>query len=182
MEVISLEDGRIRLHARFEERARLAFIERDFRRAEAEARRALRYLDGCSQAQVLLGDVLCALGRESEALTRYHRARRLAPEKAEPCWSISTVHVLAGRWEQALRYLDLAQARLRRGDGPLYEWVPEDRATCLLRLGRKEEALAAVRWGLKRRPAGERLRELRTEIHASGRLRLHPVPATRIDP
>ena len=157
MKVISLEQGRARLHTVLEEEARLAFIARDFPRALRAARRALRHRSGCWQAQVLHGDILCALGRPGEALSSYHRARRLAPEIAEPYWSISTVHVMRGHWACALRYLELAQRRLSRGDGLLFEWIPEDRALALLRLGRRREALAAVRWGLERKPDGERL-------------------------
>lgn len=176
MNVISLAEGRALLHARLEERARIAFIRRDFQRALRDARASARYGPLCFEVHVLLGDVLCALGREGDALAAYHRSRRLAPGKAEPWWSVSTVHLLAGRWEQALRYLDLAKERLRRGDGLLYEWIAEDRAIALAKLGREREALDAVRWGLKRRPKGARLRELRSEIAAAGRLRLRPVP------
>jgi len=178
MQVISLAQARRRLHERFEDAARLSFIERDFARALRDARKAVRHGPDCHQGHVLLGDVLCALGREGEALVCYHRALRLAPKEAEPCWSISTVHFLRGRFEHALRYLKLARDRLRRGDGPLYEWIAEDLAVALLRLGRHDEALAAVRWGLRRRPRDERLRELRTEIQAFGRpaaRRLRPV-------
>ena len=172
MQVIPMAQGRARVHARLEDAARQAFIELDFARALREARQSLRHGPGCWQANVLHGDVLCALGREAEALMAYHRARRLAPHQAEPFWSISTVHSLAGRWEQALRYLDLAQERLARGDGPLFEWVAEDRACALFRLGRPEEALRAIRWGLRRKPGGRRLREIRAEIRAAGRLRV----------
>ncbi|MBI5546776.1 MAG: hypothetical protein HY901_23070 [Deltaproteobacteria bacterium] len=182
MNVISLERMRDRLHAKLEDRARMAFIERDFQRALRDSRQALRYGSRCFQAHALHGDVLCALGREDDALAAYHQARRLAPGRAEPYWSVSTVHSLAGRWEQALRYLDLAQARLKRGDGPLYEWVAEDRAIALAKIGRRQEALDALRWGLRRRPRGVRLRELRAELTArapprsSGPASLKPVP------
>lgn len=179
--VISLRLARLRHHARLEDAARAAFIDRDFGRALQWAHACLRLGPGCVHAQVLLGDVLCALGREADALRAYHRARRLAPGIAEPCWSISTVHSIAGRFEDALRYLELAQARLRRGDGPLYEWIAEDRALALWRLGRVHEALQAVRWGLRRRPAGARLREMRAELNAAGlaRPRLRPIPGLK---
>ena len=172
MDVISLLHFRERLHTRLEDSARQAFIERDFRAALRDVLRCLPYQPRCWQAHVLHGDALCALGRAREALSAYHRARRLAPTRAEPFWSVSTVHFLASRWEQALRYLDLAQRRLRRGDGPLVEWVAEDRAVALFHLGRRTEALSALRWGLQRRPRGARLLELREEISAS----LHALP------
>lgn len=178
MNVVSLIEYRRRLHARLEDSSRQAFIERDFKRALLDGRRALHYEPRCWQAQILHGDVLCALGREGEALTSYHRARKLAPERAEPYWSISTVHCLAARWELALRYLGLAQARLRRGDGPLYEWIPEDLAVAFLKLGRRAEALAALRWGLRRRPKGQRLLDLRSEILAARA----PLPGARLRP
>ena len=171
--VISLDRARTRLHDRLEEQARLAFIDRDLGVALETARAAVRLQPRCCQGQILLGDVLCTQGLECEALRTYHRARRLAPDKAEPYWSISTVHFLAGRWWDALHYLDLAQPRLRRGDGPLYQWIAEDRALALLRLGRIEEALESVRWGLKRRPREARLLELRAELKVRGRPHLH---------
>lgn len=176
MKVLSMVEYRRRQHARLEDSARQSFIERDFHRALREARRCLTFEPRCWQAHVLHGDALCALGREREALASYQRARRLAPRRSEPYWSISTVHFLAARWELALRYLGLAQQRLQRGDGPLWEWIAEDRAVSLSRLGRLDEALAAVRWGLRRRPHGARLLELRSEISGARPLRLRPVP------
>lgn len=175
--VVSLHLARLRHHARQEDQARAAFIDRDFCSALVWANSSLRLDPTCPHARVLLGDILCALGREAGALRAYHRARRLAPEVAEPYWSISTVHCIAGRFEDALHYLELAQAKLRRGDGPLYEWIAEDRALALMQLGRTREALQAVRWGLRRRPSGVRLREMREELIAAGRprSRLRPV-------
>jgi len=84
------------------------------------------------------------------------------------------VHSLAQRWRLALRYLDEAQARLSRGDGPLFEWIPEDRALALLALNRRREALTAVRWGLRRRPRAVRLRALRVELEMGRVLTLRP--------
>ncbi|MGC4115469.1 MAG: hypothetical protein QM765_12870 [Myxococcales bacterium] len=179
MKVISMAEFRRRQHARFEDSARQSFIERDFRTALRDVRRSLPFEPRCWQAHVLHGDILCALGREGEALASYQRARRLAPLRSEPYWSISTVHFLSRRWEQALRYLDLAQARLQRGDGPLWEWIAEDRAVALNKLGRRSEALEALRWGLRHRPHGVRLLELRSEIAAPQPpkpARLRPVP------
>ncbi|HEY3446937.1 MAG TPA: hypothetical protein VGK67_11260 [Myxococcales bacterium] len=180
MNVISMVEFRGRQHARLEDSARKSFIERDFHQALRQVRRCLPFEPRCWQAHVLHGDILCALGREGEALVCYHRARRLSPARAEPYWSVSTVHFLACRWEQALRYLDLAQEKLQRGDGPLWEWVAEDRAVALNHLGRQKEALAALRWGLRRRPRGERLLELRSEMMSASRsprpVRLRPVP------
>ena len=179
MTVIPLQFARLRHHVRLEDEARGAFIDRDFHQALRRAQSAQRLSPGCAHTRVLLGDILCGLGREAAALRSYHRARRLAPDSAEPYWSISTIHFLAGRFERALRYLELAQAELRRGDGPLYEWIAEDRALALARLGRHREALEAVRWGLRRRPRGTRLRELRAELTDAGRARprLRPVPS-----
>ncbi len=179
MTVIPFQLARLRLHVRLEDEARVAFIDRDFHRALVRAQSAQRFAPGCAHTHVLLGDILCALGSEAAALKSYHGARRLAPANSEPYWSISTIHFLAGRFERALRYLELAQAKLRRGDGPLYEWIAEDRALALARLGRHREALQAVRWGLRRRPRGARLRELLAEFTSAGhaRSRLRPVPS-----
>jgi Flp pilus assembly protein TadD len=174
--VISIDRARERFHLQFEDDARVAFIERDFDEALRKSELAIRFRPSCFQSHVLRGDVLCALGQETQALWCYHRARRLAPSKSEPLWSISTVHSLAGRWHDALRYLERAQAKLRRGDGPLYEWIAEDRAVALMALGRLTEARRAVAWGLKRRPKGERLRELKAQIEAAGRYHLRPLP------
>jgi hypothetical protein len=80
LNVISFDQARMRLHSRSEHGARLAFIERDFEAALTMARRATASWPRCSQSQLLLGDVLCALGHEPQALLCYHRARRLVPE------------------------------------------------------------------------------------------------------
>ncbi|HCF60928.1 MAG TPA: hypothetical protein DFS52_23375 [Myxococcales bacterium] len=173
--VISLKRARNRLHVKLEDRARLAFINKDYALALRAAQGAVRCRPDCSHGRILLGDVLCALGMEAAALKAYHQARRLAPERSEPYWAISSIHLLAGRWRDALRYLDLAKQRLKRGDGPLYEWIAEDRAVALLKLGRVEEALDSVRWGLKRRPKQARLLELRAELKTRGRPRLQLV-------
>lgn len=175
MSVISLNSARRALHAKLEDRARLAFIDKDFEAALVAAQQAVRYEPRCFQGQLLLGDVLCTLGDEVSALKAYHRARRIAPGRAEPYWAISSVHSLARRWDDAIRYLDLAAERLRRGDGPLFQWVAEDRAVALYKLGRLEEALDAVRWGLRRRPHEARLLELREQLKRRGRLHLRAI-------
>ncbi len=176
--VISIELERERAHLRLEDQARVAYIERDFAAALQASELAIRFRPSCAPSHVLRGDILCALGREALALRSYHRARRLAPAKAEPLWSIAAVHGIAGRWAEALGYLDRAQRQLKRGDGLLYEWIAEDQAVALMQLGRLDEAERAVRWGLKRRPRGERLRELKRRL-AAGRLRPAPLPSRK---
>ncbi|MGI5861460.1 MAG: tetratricopeptide repeat protein [Myxococcales bacterium] len=153
----------------------MAFIDKDYALALRAAQGAVRCRPDCFHGQILLGDVLCTQGMEVAALKAYHQARRLAPDRSEPYWAISTIHLLAGRWRDSLRYLDLAKQRLKRGDGPLYEWIAEDRAISLLKLGRIEEALESVRWGLKRRPKQARLLELRAALKLRGRPRLQLV-------
>lgn len=164
--VVFLEEKRYQRHAELEDEARLAFIRQDLARALELAREAVRYGSGCYSAWILLGDVLSALDQGVPALKAYHQARRIRPDKAEAVWSISTVHFLSCRWRTALNYLDRARSLLRRGDGHLYEWVAEDRALALLELGRPKQALEAVQWGLRRRPRGNRLRQVRSEVLA----------------
>lgn len=179
--VVVLGEKRSQRHVELEDEARLAFIRQDFSTALEQVRGALKYGSDCYRAQILHGDVLCALDQEVLALRAYHRARRLRPEKAEALWSISTVHFLSCRWRTALSYLDRAKLQLKRGDGHLYEWIAEDRALALLELGRPRQALEAVKWGLKRRPRGVRLRHIQAEVLAvlNGESREQVRPATR---
>ncbi len=178
VKVIDYRQARARMALGLVRRARGAFVEREFDAACLLARRAARLEPGLPAAQLVLGDALCAGGFDAQALGCYHRARRLAPEEAAGWWSVSTVYALAGRWQLARRYLEHARRRLKRGDGLLFEYVAQDLALVLCALGRFDEARAAVRWGLRRRPACPCLRQLSRRLGRGTQSR----PGARVRP
>jgi tetratricopeptide (TPR) repeat protein len=180
VKVIDYRQARARMALGLVQRARGAFVEREFDAARQLARRAARLEPRLPAAQLVLGDALCAEGLDAQALGCYHRARRLAPEEAAGWWAVSTLHALAGRWRLARRYLEDAQRRLKRGDGLLFEYVAQDLTLVLCALGRFAEARAAVHWGLRRRPSSPSLRQLSRRLGRGTQSRPRPrVPPDR---
>ncbi|HMB67737.1 MAG TPA: tetratricopeptide repeat protein [bacterium] len=127
--------------------------------AEAEAARrepvrALRWIEraleespGLYAARVAEIDLLRRSGRIPEARARAEAAVRLLPEDPALRASLGALLDLSGDPEGALRELDAALAR-----DPSYEPALISRAVVLTRLGRPDEATAALRKFLLERP------------------------------
>jgi TolB-like protein/Tfp pilus assembly protein PilF len=131
-------------------RGRVQLARRQYTSALVENRRAIELNPTFAAAYCGLGDSLCYEGRYDEALTHFARARTLGTH--DPLrWAFLSYGALAllfaGRYDEALEWVDEATSLPN-----CQYWATAHRVVALAQLGRRDDASAAVRTLLAKRP------------------------------
>jgi tetratricopeptide (TPR) repeat protein len=127
--------------------ARALYCQRKFSEASDVYERVLLLVTDSSQAIRELADVRLAQGRALEAIAGYERAATLDPTEIQVFERLGQAHLLCRSWQLALEAFDRSGGR-NSASADLHC----GRGEALLRLGRFEEAVAALAEALARDP------------------------------
>lgn len=140
----------IELHEMLEEAQHL-FLRQDFQPAIERLRRALRSDAENLVALATLAKALVAVGQPEQALDLAQRALSLDPENPEILVTSGLIELSQGRHESALELFEMALSV-----DPRWRDAALERSRTLFRLGRSEEAGAALRALLQQDPSNAR--------------------------
>jgi len=131
-------------------RGRVQLARREYASALVENRRAIELNPTFAAAYCGLGDSLCYEGRYDEAISHFARSVELGSHDPQR-WAFLSYGALAllfsGRYEEALDWADRAASLPN-----CQYWTTAHRVVALAKLGRRDDASAAVRSLLRQCP------------------------------